>query len=258
MEKASGVCVSMTPRSNFKIHEVAQNSFRHVYHLLSCISSKNLKKISIEEIIPIAEATENEFRKLLTLLEGSASSHFRSIKKGPLPNYHGIKLVELMDSPNFMPQDFSYNSTPVPCMVRELFPLHSDQLVSALIQSDNIKLYSDKQNYKALQQCYSKINFTPIKSIMRLNRLSKLISMDGSINKQTIYYSSLEVLASRNEHSLLSSMGKFGVKSEASTRFVASTNGSHCSKRWKLRIKRTIRVPAFSNKLANIPPADYP
>jgi hypothetical protein len=31
----------------------------------------------------------------------------------------------------------------------------------------------------------------------------------------------------------------------------------HCSKRRKLRVKRTIRVPAISNKLADIPPDDY-
>ncbi|KAJ7534340.1 hypothetical protein O6H91_13G092000 [Diphasiastrum complanatum] len=31
----------------------------------------------------------------------------------------------------------------------------------------------------------------------------------------------------------------------------------HCSKRKKLRIKRTIRVPAISNKLADIPPDEY-
>nr|QWQ79427.1 WRKY5 [Juglans sigillata] len=252
--------LSETPRSDFKIHEVAQNSFRYAYQLLSSISGQNLKKRSIEEISPIAEAAENEFRKLLTLLEGSMSSHFRSIRKGPLPNYRGINPVELMDSPNSMPQDFSCNSTPVPCMVRELFPLHSDKSVSALIQSDNIKLY--KQN-KALQQCYPENSFAATKPIMGLNELSKqpvpsLISMDGSIDKQTIYYSSSEVLASRNEASLLSSMGKFGVQSEASTRSVASTDGCHCSKRRKLRIKRTIRVPALSNKLADIPPDDYP
>ncbi|XP_074578133.1 putative WRKY transcription factor 21 [Curcuma longa] len=31
----------------------------------------------------------------------------------------------------------------------------------------------------------------------------------------------------------------------------------HCSKRRKLRVKRTIKVPAVSNKLADIPPDDY-
>lgn len=37
----------------------------------------------------------------------------------------------------------------------------------------------------------------------------------------------------------------------------ASSGGCRCSKRRKLRIKRTIKVPAISSKLADIPPDDY-
>lgn len=36
-----------------------------------------------------------------------------------------------------------------------------------------------------------------------------------------------------------------------------STGRCHCSKRRKLRVKRSIRVPAISSKLADIPPDDY-
>ncbi|XP_042426991.1 probable WRKY transcription factor 21 [Zingiber officinale] len=37
----------------------------------------------------------------------------------------------------------------------------------------------------------------------------------------------------------------------------ATSGRCHCSKRRKLRVKRTIKVPAVSNKLADIPPDDY-
>ncbi|XP_008786100.2 protein WRKY1 [Phoenix dactylifera] len=37
----------------------------------------------------------------------------------------------------------------------------------------------------------------------------------------------------------------------------ATTGRCHCSKRRKLRIKRSIKVPAISNKLADIPPDEY-
>uniref|UniRef100_A0A804N4Y1 WRKY domain-containing protein n=1 Tax=Zea mays TaxID=4577 RepID=A0A804N4Y1_MAIZE len=37
----------------------------------------------------------------------------------------------------------------------------------------------------------------------------------------------------------------------------ATTGRCHCSKRRKLRIKRSIRVPAISNKIADIPPDEY-
>ncbi|XP_066355755.1 protein WRKY1-like [Miscanthus floridulus] len=37
----------------------------------------------------------------------------------------------------------------------------------------------------------------------------------------------------------------------------ATTGRCHCSKRRKLRIKRSIKVPAISNKIADIPPDEY-
>ncbi|MFQ6627463.1 hypothetical protein Gotur_005483 [Gossypium turneri] len=36
-----------------------------------------------------------------------------------------------------------------------------------------------------------------------------------------------------------------------------SSTKCHCSKRRKLRIKRTIKLPAISNKVADIPPDQY-
>lgn len=231
MKEASSVCVSnsMTPRWNIKVHEVAQNSFRHAYHLLRCISGQNHKE-NTAEVSLTAQDAENEFRKLLTLLDGSMPSDCRRIRKGPLPNFHDINPAELMESPNSLPQDFAAckNSTQ-PCTVRELFPLQSNnKSPTALIQSDNFSLCRHKQNQE-LRQCYSETNIVANKSITVLSQLSEQQS------------TSLSGIA----------------KSEASTIHVASTGGCHCSKQRKLRIKRAIRVPCVSNKLADIPPDDY-
>ncbi|KAM3687049.1 hypothetical protein ACB098_10G048200 [Castanea mollissima] len=223
----------MTQRWNFKVHEVAQNSFRHAHHLLRCISDQNHKR-SIQEVSLIAQDAENEFRKLLTLLNGSMSSDCRRIKKGPLPNSHDINPAELWTS----------NKSP-----------------TALIQSDNFSLCRHKQNQE-LQQCYSQTNIVANKSITVQSQFSEhstsLISMDGSsIDKQTICFSSSETLASPDEYSMLSYKRKCEVKSGDSTTCVVSTGGCHCSKQRKLRMKRAITVPALSNKLADIPPDDY-
>lgn len=286
MKEASSVFVSMTQRWNFKVHEVAQNSFRHAHHLLRCISDRNHKR-SIQEVSLIAQDAENEFRKLLTLLDGSMSSDCRRIKKGPLPKSHDINPAKLMDSPNSSPQDFTCNSNQT-CIVRELF-LQSNKSPTALIQGDNFSLCRHKQNQE-LQQRYSQTNIVANKSITVQSQFSEhstsLISMDGSsIDKQTIRFSSSETLASPDESSMLSYKRKCEVKSGDSTTCVVSTGGCHCSKqRWilawipciwistashfffllhvtclerKLRIKRAITVPALSNKLADIPPDDY-
>nr|URH10338.1 WRKY11 [Phoebe bournei] len=64
--------------------------------------------------------------------------------------------------------------------------------------------------------------------------------------------------STRDDSAMLSSKMKFGGKSEGESRkCAASTGGCHCSKRRKLRIKRTIRVPAVSSKLADIPSDEF-
>jgi hypothetical protein len=217
----------MTPKWDFKVHEVAQNSFRHAYHLLSCISGQN-HMTSIQEVSLIALDAENEFRKLVTLLDvdGSKSSDCRRIRKGPLPaDSHDINLVELMDRQNSL----SCKPSTQPCMVRELFPIQINKSAAALIRSDNLSLCGNIQN-RALQQYYFEPNIVANKSS------TCLASTYGSVkDKQKMiqyYSSSSEVLASRDESSILSSKSSCGMKSEATTRStVASASGCHCSKR---------------------------
>ncbi|KAL4326220.1 hypothetical protein GQ457_11G022760 [Hibiscus cannabinus] len=76
-----------------------------------------------------------------------------------------------------------------------------------------------------------------------------------NIDKKMILQSSSEILVTQDEPCMFPSKKKVGVESEeASTKCAASTGGYHCSKRRKLRKKKTIRVAAVSNKLSDIPP----
>lgn len=256
MNEASGVCVSMTPvRWDFKIHEVAQSGFRYAHHLLTCISDQ-AQATKTQEVNFIAQEALTEFRKLLTLLDEERD--YKRIRKGPLLNSGHISPVEWMDSPSPLSQSHGCNAIQ-PSMVKQLIPLQNTQSSTAFFPTNGFNLYREKQNL-ALQRCYSESNLAvPNNSIIGLNFPQKsaisLISMDGSsIEEQTIRYSSSEILASRYD----SSKRKCGAKSEEeSMRCVASTGGCHCTKKRKLRIKRSFKVPAISNKLADIPPDDF-
>jgi hypothetical protein len=144
MKEASGVCVSMRPRQDFRVLEVAQSSFRQAHHLFSCISDQNQKR-SIQEVSLIAQDTVNEFRNLVRLLDGSEQSGCKRIRKGPLPHSHDINPVELMDSPNSVSKSPDHNfSQPN----RQLFPLQSIQSTTSLIHANSIDLYREKQKTK--------------------------------------------------------------------------------------------------------------
>ncbi|KAH9322536.1 hypothetical protein KI387_017175, partial [Taxus chinensis] len=86
------------------------------------------------------------------------------------------------------------------------------------------------------------------------------LSMDGSVaNEKSLLPYHHQLMQTSQEETLLSSSKRkcSGKGDEAGGGKCRSSGRCHCSKRRKLRVKRSIRVPAISSKLADIPPDDY-
>ncbi|KAL5551158.1 hypothetical protein UlMin_001334 [Ulmus minor] len=244
---------------DLKIYEVAQSSLKRAHHLVSCISDKKPER-SVQEVGLIAQEAIDGFRKLLGMVDRSVSSDHKRIKKGPLPRIQDVNPVELMECRNSSYKTSTQNSSQ-PFLSRQYFPLQSNKQASSIISRNS---FSFGTGQASSSQTNSSAVVLPSDSISAMKQLSQqpnkcLISMAGSsINMNLAHYSSSEVLASMDSSSLFSSKRKCGVKrEETSTSCVASTGGCHCSKRRKLRVKRRIRVPSVSNKLADIPSDDY-
>ncbi|CAO2827274.1 unnamed protein product [Amaranthus hypochondriacus] len=90
-------------------------------------------------------------------------------------------------------------------------------------------------------------DFTNVKTDGLMNRSysNPMLCMEGSntSSKQMIIQSSMSGILSFSE--------------DVSTKCASSTRTCHCSKKRKRREKRRIRVPAISDKIADIPPDDY-
>lgn len=184
----------------------------------------------------MAQDTVNGFRKLLSLLDGSMQSECKRIRKGPLPKSHNVNPAELMDSPSFASQS---------SICKPSQPHILGQFVSPQFNQSNTGLIP--RNVVVLPNL-----------IMGLQHSSTLPTMMPMFDKKLIPWSSSEIVVPQDESCMLLSKRKIGVGSEeASTKCAASTGGCHCSKRRKLRIKKTIRVPAISNKPSDIPPDDH-
>ncbi|KAJ7567708.1 hypothetical protein O6H91_01G002700 [Diphasiastrum complanatum] len=84
------------------------------------------------------------------------------------------------------------------------------------------------------------------------------LSADGSLASEypSTFHQSLPPLWARASSSR-SVKRRCSGKFEAMDAKCGSLGRCHCSNRKKFRIKRTIRVPAISNKLADIPPDEY-
>ncbi|OMP02240.1 DNA-binding WRKY [Corchorus capsularis] len=228
MTEASGICVSMNPRWEFKVHEVAQSSFRRANYLFNCISDQNQKR-SIEDLSLMAQETVNGFRKLLTLLDDGSgskqSSECKRIRKGPLLKSHTINPTELMESSSSQPQILRQmiSNQPKTAGMNYMIPRNVVVLPNLIM---------------GLQLHHSSILPQSMEKKIILPKTSSVSDQDDQ---------SCLFLSKRRDHD----------EEEASTKCAASTGGCHCSKRRKLRIKKTIRVPAVSNKLSDIPPDDF-
>lgn len=229
MKETSGVCVSSTPRWDFKVHEVAQSSFRQAHRLFCCISDTTHKR-SIQEVSLIAQGAVNEFRNLLNLLDGPSQSDSKRIRKGPLPLPHDINPVELMDNSTSMPQSSGCNLTTEPRIVRQLLPLQSIQATNSLSPTTSFNFDRGNSNSKA------NVDFTNPAMIPNLSfslPCSPFLSLDGrgGIEKQLVQYSASETGASRDSSSMFPKSKSGTMSEETSTKCLASTGGCHCSKR---------------------------
>ncbi|CAH8306555.1 unnamed protein product [Eruca vesicaria subsp. sativa] len=143
------------------------------------------------------------------------------------------------------------NQQAVPCSnYLNMFPEH--QKLHELLQSHHHH-QQQQQRHQAemmLRKCNSGISLsfdnsscTPTMSSTR-SFISSL-SVDGS------------VLEGNNSFHLVGAPSSTDQSSQHSKRKCGSSSRCHCSKKRKHRVRRSIRVPAISNKVADIPPDDY-
>lgn len=240
MKIASDVCVSMTQKWDFNVHEAAQSSFRSAHHLFNCISGQK-QGTSVQELTLITENAVAEFRKLLSLLD-SPPLHGKRIRKGPLPSSLHISPNELLENLNFpvpLRVDPTQFDRPHPQFM-QLFHLHNRP-------NNSFQSFRQMQLSKS-QHCYAETDVIAQKnSSLQFDGCISLssstipsgqsfpssISLDGSsIGKPMMQYSSLSMQSTRDDSSMLSSKMTFGGKSEGESRkCAASTGGCHCSKR---------------------------
>ncbi|GKU95515.1 hypothetical protein SLEP1_g8867 [Rubroshorea leprosula] len=206
MREASGFGFPMTPRWDLKLHEVAQSSFRHANQLFSCISDQSKKRSNLEVSL-IAQDAVNDFKKLLTLLDGSMQSDCKRIKRGPLPNSHNINPVEFLDCSG------SVSSNGL---------VHRNSVVSTNL---TMEMHQFSSGFPSM-------------------------SLFSNTDKKMIIHHPSSMVSQGQNY-------MFSSKNQATRICSVSTGGCRCSKHRKLRLKKTVRVPATGDKFADLPLDDY-
>lgn len=158
--------------------------------------------------------------------------------------------------------DLSSNGkNPVPLQIAQQTPsshYHFLQQQRIQLQQQQVKHQAElvyQQSISGMNLKFDSSSCTPTMSSTR-SFISSL-SMDGSVaNLNGSGFHLIGATPSSDQNSLQHKR-RCSVKGDDGSVKCASSSRCHCSKKRKHRVKRTIKVPAVSNKLADIPPDEY-
>lgn len=263
------------------VQEMTRAGIESAQRMLNIVSQQHQRhqQQQVEQEFSLAahEALSN-FNKVVSIL--SRTGHAR-VRRGPVRSrttarvgaekifMDGANVLQLDSSPNAHPSASIYSASPSDFShphVKQFIPGQS--LSSAVLPADNTNRHP-QMHYAPLppqhispqaeifRNAYMKlensISCTP--TLSSTKSFISSLSMDGSVanDKQMVQYQSIHPGQDRIPGS---SSAKRKCSGNDSGK-CASTGRCHCSKRRKLRVKRTIRVPAISSKLADIPPDEF-
>ncbi|KAL5213970.1 hypothetical protein ABZP36_003122 [Zizania latifolia] len=204
------------------IQEAAAAGLRSLELLVSSLSSQAAgpHKAPQQQQQPfgeIADQAVSKFRKVISILDRTGHARFR---RGPVESPAPPSVAAPLPPP------------PPPLPVAAVAPL------APTSQPHSLTLDFTKPN----------LTMSAATSVTSTSFFSSVTAGEGSVSKGRSLLSSGKPPLSGHKRKPCA-----GAHSEA------TANGSrcHCSKRRKNRVKRTIRVPAISSKIADIPPDEY-
>uniref|UniRef100_A0A6N2KT79 WRKY domain-containing protein n=2 Tax=Salix viminalis TaxID=40686 RepID=A0A6N2KT79_SALVM len=209
------------------IQEAASAGFKSMEHLIFSLSNQTPQSHHLD-CREITNFTVAKFKQVISILNRTGHARFR---RGPT------------SSP-------SSNPVPVRPVLQEPQKLNLD-----FVNSDNPPKAGSK-NDLSLGVQYSKECFS---SGTTTSSLLSSVTADGSVSNGKQGGSSLFGTQARStgKPPLSSTHRKKCQDHALSARKISSAGSCHCSKRRKSRVKRTVRVPAVSSKIADIPADEF-
>ncbi|CAN6250043.1 unnamed protein product [Urochloa humidicola] len=212
------------------IQEAAAAGLRSLELLVSSLSSQAAAPHKATQQQPpqsfgeIADQAVSKFRKVISILDRTGHARFR---RGPVESPPVAAAAPVVAAP-----------APPPAPLAHVAPVSVAQPAAVAPQPQSLTLDFTKPN----------LTMSGATSVTSTSFFSSVTAGEGSVSKGRSLMSAGKPPLSGHKRKPCA-----GAHSEA------TANGSrcHCSKRRKNRVKRTIRVPAISSKIADIPPDEY-
>ncbi|KAI3932717.1 hypothetical protein MKW98_012688 [Papaver atlanticum] len=272
-----------------QLQEAATAGLRGMQHILRILETQKQqqqhKQQQTQEIDcrEITDFTVSKFKKVISVLNRTGHARFRKAPTASTSSSMATPFFNQIQNQNHTQTLISANPssslnptatiTPVRNQNQTLTPLIQPfQSQSQSIQSQHQSLTLDftkpnklinSSSYKSMSCDTSPPNSNTVTTTSS-SFMSTITTGDGSVSNGKLFAPPAAAPAvSAGKPPLSSSYRKkcHGHHDHCgdSGKYSVSSNGSrcHCSKRRKSRVKKTIRVPAISSKMADIPPDEY-
>ncbi|XP_020092751.1 probable WRKY transcription factor 21 isoform X2 [Ananas comosus] len=277
-----------------EVEEANREAIESCYKVLSLISQSQDQQHLQRNILAETGEAVSKFKKVVSILSSSVGhARVRIVKKSTTPLNQKILLQDpLISNPNpfnllqrsalhkqqFRPKIYLEN--PIvelkPASSRSTLqlppqaapPAHFGflQQQQQLLQQQQQQQQQNSQRYQFQAEIFRRSNSginlkfdssSGVQTISSARSFLSSLSMDGSVDGKAFHLIGGGAAASDPAHSFPPPKRRCTGKGEDGSGKCAATGRCHCSKRRKLRVKRSIKVPAISNKLADIPPDEY-
>jgi len=229
------------------IQEAAAAGLRSLERLVSQLTSPSIQKQSQPlDCREMADQTVSKFRKVISILDRTGHARFR---RGPAVTQNNntapAPSAEITTPPPPPPLTQSLGtSSPI---IPHVGP--APQSLTLDFTKPNGSGYVNKETYSVSP---------PLSSATNSSFFSSVTAGEGSVTKGKPLLGGGATVSAAGAPAI--SAGKPPLASGYKKRCLEHsdvTGRCHCSKRRKNRVKRTIRVPAISSKIADIPPDEY-
>ncbi|KAM7263507.1 hypothetical protein ACFE04_001190 [Oxalis oulophora] len=240
------------------IQEAAAQGIKSMEQLIRLLNTQQQQQQQQTNFTDVTDVTVNKFKKVISLLNRTGHARFR---RAPVQQHSSSAAPSTSSSSAF------HAHTQPPAKIMTSSPAPPPQSVTLDFTKPNF--FSSAKN--EIEFATAKDNFSVSSNS---SFMSSAITGDGSVSNgklgASIFLNPATAVVSAGKPPLSSSTAPSKKRchdhhhnhehSEGfSGRFSGSSSGSkcHCSKRRKNRVKKVIRVPAVSSKIADIPPDEY-
>ncbi|XP_054788279.1 probable WRKY transcription factor 17 [Prosopis cineraria] len=249
------------------IQEAASEGLKGMEHLIRLLSHQPNRM----DCTDLTDITVSKFKKLISLLNRTGHARFR---RGPLPSSPSSSTapppqpsisIPQMHTFSLSPPQFTSPATVSPSPVVNQAPMQNAP--SSFVQSQapqSLTLDFTKPSIVSSKTKPPELEFSKETFSVSSNSsfMSSAITGDGSVSngKQgcSLFMTPAAPTVSGGKPPL--SSGQFKKRCHEHRDRSDDVSGSskcHCVKRRKNRVKKTVRVPAISSKVADIPPDEY-